>query len=226
MLVRKTLSLSDVQLKMDDEIGQFSGYASKWNGVDSYGDTILKGAFSDTLAKSAPKMFWNHQWDMPIGKWIDVREDDVGLFVQGELTKGLDLAENVHAALKHGTLDGLSIGGFLKSGDYTDTTKGRLIHKWSSLMEISPVVFPADAAARIDSSSVKSDLIQQIDGIESVRDIESFLRDAGGLSKGAAVALVARAKEVFGVSGEPKHQDLEAKALAEIAARIERLSIR
>jgi HK97 family phage prohead protease len=171
-------------------------------------------------------MFWNHQWDMPIGKWIDVREDDVGLFVQGELTKGLDLAENVHAALKHGTLDGLSIGGFLKSGDYTETTKGRLIHKWSSLMEISPVVFPADGAARIDVSSVKSDLIQQIDGIESVRDIESFLRDAGGLSKGAAVALVARVKEVFGVSGEPKRQDLEAKALAEIAARIERMTVR
>jgi HK97 family phage prohead protease len=226
MLIQKSISLTDVQLKMDDEIGQFSGYASKWNGVDSYGDTILKGAFSDTLAKSAPKMFWNHQWDMPIGKWIDVREDDVGLFVQGELTKGLDLAENVHAALKHGTLDGLSIGGFLKSGDYTETTKGRLIHKWSSLMEISPVVFPADGAARIDVSSVKSDLIQQIDGIESVRDIESFLRDAGGLSKGAAVALVARVKEVFGVSGEPKRQDLEAKALAEIAARIERMTVR
>jgi HK97 family phage prohead protease len=226
MLIQKSISLTDVQLKMDDEIGQFSGYASKWNGVDSYGDTILKGAFSDTLAKSAPKMFWNHQWDMPIGKWTDVREDDVGLFVQGELTKGLDLAENVHAALKHGTLDGLSIGGFLKSGDYTETTKGRLIHKWSSLMEISPVVFPADGAARIDTSSVKSDLIQQIDGIESVRDIESFLRDAGGLSKGAAVALVARAKEVFGVSGEPKRQDLEAKALAEIAARIERMTVR
>jgi HK97 family phage prohead protease len=225
MLIQKTLKFDDVAFKVHDT-GTFEGYASKWNGVDSYGDTILKGAFSDTLAKSAPKMFWNHQWDMPIGKWIDVREDDVGLFVQGELTKGLDLAENVHAALKHGTLDGLSIGGFLKSGDYTDTTKGRLIHKWSSLMEISPVVFPADGAARIDTSSVKSDLIQQIDGIESVRDIESFLRDAGGLSKGAAVALVARAKEVFGVSGEPKRQDLEAKALAEIAARIERMTVR
>lgn len=226
MLIQKSISLSDVQLKMDEEIGQFSGYASKWNGLDSYGDTILKGAFSDTLAKQQPKMFWNHQWDMPIGKWTDVREDDVGLFVQGELTKGLDLAENVHAALKHGTLDGLSIGGFLKQGDYSETSKGRLIHKWSNLMEISPVVFPADGAARIDSSSVKSDLIQQIDGIESVRDIEAFLRDAGGLSKGAAVALVARAKEVFGVSGEPKRQDLEAKALAEIAARIERMTVR
>lgn len=226
MLIQKSLSLTDVQLKMEDEVGVFSGYASKWNGLDSYGDTILKGAFSDSLAKTTPKMFWNHQWDMPIGKWVDVREDDVGLFVQGELTKGLAQAADVHAALKHGTIDGLSIGGFIKAGDYTETPKGRVIHKWANLMEISPVVFPADGAARIDTSSVKSDVMQQIDGIESVRDIESFLRDAGGLSKGAAVALVARVKEVFGVSGEPKQQDLEAKALAEIAARIERLSIR
>jgi HK97 family phage prohead protease len=226
MLLQKTLSLSDVELKMDGDSGKFAGYASVFGGVDSYGDTILKGAFSESVKGAMPKMFWNHDWNMPIGKWTHASEDNKGLFVQGELTPGLGLAEDVKAALKHGTLDGLSIGGFLKKGDYDETPKGRVIHKWSSLVEVSPVVFPADNAARIDLSTVKSDLIQQIDGIESVRDLESFLRDAGGLSKGAAVALVARAKEVFGMSGEPAAQNAEAKAFAAIAARIERLACR
>ena len=62
MLVRKTLSLNDVSLKMEGETGKFSGYASVWNGVDSYGDTILKGAFETTLKRDGkPKMFYNHQ---------------------------------------------------------------------------------------------------------------------------------------------------------------------
>lgn len=226
MLLHKTLSLNDVDLKMDGESGKFAGYASVFGGVDSYGDTILKGAFQDAIKNTLPKMFWNHDWNMPIGKWTKAVEDSKGLFVEGELTPGLGLAEDVKAALKHGTLDGLSIGGYLKKGDYDDTPKGRVIHKWTNLIEVSPVVFPADNAARIDLSSVKSDLIQQIDGIESVRDLESFLRDAGGLSKGAAIALVARAKEVFCMTGEPAAQNTEAKAFAELAARIERMACR
>lgn len=226
MLLHKTLSLSDVDLKMDGESGKFAGYASVFGGVDSYGDTVREGAFQDAIKNTLPKMFWNHDWNMPIGKWTRAVEDSKGLFVEGELTPGLGLAEDVKAALKHGTLDGLSIGGYLKKGDYDDTPKGRVIHKWTNLIEVSPVVFPADNAARIDLSSVKSDLIQQIDGIESVRDLESFLRDAGGLSKGAAIALVARAKEVFCMTGEPAAQNTEAKVFAELAARIERMACR
>lgn len=224
MLIRKTLSLNDVDLKVDGATGTFSGYASVFGGTDTYGDTILRGAFTSTLRQNGkPKMFWNHDWNMPIGKWTGVKEDEHGLLVEGELTPGLTLSEDVKAALKHGTLDGLSIGGYLKKGDYDETENGRVIRKWSHLMEVSPVVFPADGAARIDLASVKSDLFQHIDGIESVRDLEGFLRDAGGLSKGAAVALVARAKEVLQATGEPLPTDTEAKHWEQIHARLERL---
>ncbi len=227
MLVRKTLSLTDVSLKMEGETGTFSGYASVFGGVDSYGDTIIKGAFESTLRNNGtPKMFFNHEWGMPIGKWLKAKEDDHGLFVEGELTPGVALSSDVRAAMKHGTLDGLSIGGYLKVGDYDETEKGRIIRKWSNLVEISPVVFPADGAARVDLSSVKhADLADAIEEIESIRDFERFLRDAGGLSKGAAVALVARAKKVLGVEGDPDPRPVEAKALADIPARLERLQI-
>ena len=225
MLLKKTLSLSAVDLKMDGDTGRFKGYASVFGGVDSYGDTIVKGAFESTLRKNGkPRMFYNHQWDMPVGKWLVAKEDDHGLYVEGELTPSLRLAEDVRAAMKHGTIDGLSIGGYIERGDYDETESGRVIRKWSSLVEVSPVVFPADGAARADATDMKGgEVLQIIEHLDTVRDFESFLRDAGGLSKGAAMALTARAKQIL-VQGEPDPGDAEVKALAELAQRFNRLS--
>jgi hypothetical protein len=227
MLLRKTLSLNDVRLKAEGDAATFSGYASVFGGVDAVGDTIVKGAFASTLrTHGLPKMFFNHQWSMPIGKWTVTKEDDHGLYVEGELTPGMGLAQDVRAALKHGTLDGLSIGGFVKQGDYDTTESGRVIRRWSRLMEISPVAFPADGAARVDLGSVKGEeFTAAIAEIESVRDLESFLRDAGGLSKGAAVALVARAKVVLGVEGEPAPVTAEAKAMQQLLERINKFQV-
>lgn len=204
-MITKTLKLADVQLKMDGETGRFSGYASVFGGVDVVGDTIENGAFAETLAThGSPKMFYNHVWDMPIGKY-EASEDDYGLFVKGELTPGLSLASDVLAGMKHGTIDGLSIGGFLKKGDYTETKTGRVIHKWSKLVEVSPVVFPADGAARIDLSSVKNiDFESVLPECETEKDIERLLRDAG-LSKGQATAMVSRLRAIL--KGRDAHED-------------------
>lgn len=222
---RKTLSLSDCHIKMDDDgSGKFAGYASVFGGVDSYGDTILKGAYDYTLKKNGkPKMFAQHEsWGLPIGKWLTVKEDDHGLYVEGEFTPGLTRANDTYAALKHGTVDGLSIGYWLKSGDYEELEDGkRLIKRVSTLAEVSIVTWPADGAARVDLSSVKSAL----EGLDTIRDFERFLRDAGGLSKGLTQALISRAKIVFGRE-EPEPQALEAKALADLAARIQALAAR
>lgn len=223
MLLHKTLSLSDVSLKMEGETGKFSGYASVFGGVDSYGDTIVKGAFESTLrANGKPKMFFNHEWNMPIGKYTVAKEDDRGLYVEGELTPGLGLSSDVRAAMLHGTLDGLSIGGYIKAGDYDETENGRVIRKWSKLMEVSPVVFPADGAARVDLSSVKSmDFEALLPECKTERDIERLLRDAG-LGKWEAMAIVSRAKAIF--DGRDAQEVAEAKTTALILERLQKLS--
>lgn len=217
MLVRKSLSLSECDIKMDGESGKFAGYASVFGGVDSYGDTILKGAFETTLKRDGrPKMFYGHQaFDgLPIGKWTVAKEDDHGLYVEGEITPGMSLAGDVRAALKHGTLDGLSIGGYLKAGDFEILDDGkRVIKKWSRLIEISVVAFPADSAARVDLASVKSEL----DQIDTIQEFERFLRDAGGFSREAAKTILSRAKDLLnlrdaGQKAEAK-QDEDALAL-------------
>jgi hypothetical protein len=227
MLLRKTLSLNDVALKMDGDAGRFSGYASKFGGVDSYGDTIVAGAFAHTLrANGKPKMFLEHApfmfgsgaASLPIGKWTVAKEDDIGLFVEGELTPGMSLAADVHSALKHGTLDGLSIGGFVKKGDYDETETGRVIRRWSKLMEVSLVAFPADAAARVESVKAGgADVMEAIDEAETLKEIEELLRDCGTFSQRAATAIVARIKAL---QGEPA----EAKVLQSMAERMARLA--
>lgn len=102
----------------------FEGYGSVFGTVDSYGDTIAKGAFKASLKEwkakgKLPKLLLQHGGgfmggadDMvPIGKWEEMREDDHGLFMRGRLFDvDTDRVKATYAAMKEGELDGLSIG--------------------------------------------------------------------------------------------------------------------
>lgn len=221
--LNKTLALGATELKFNSETGSFKGYASVWGGIDSYRDTLLKGAFLDTLKEHGlPKMFYMHKHDMPVGKYLNADEDSKGLWVEGELTPNHSVATDVRAALVHQTLDGLSIGGHLRKGDFKDGNQGgRVIHKWSRLLEVSPVVFPADSAARIDLASVKSmDFEALLPECKTERDIERLLRDAG-LGKWEAMAIVSRAKAIF--DGRDALEGANAKTAALILERLKKL---
>jgi hypothetical protein len=109
----------------------------------------------------------------------------------------------------HGTLDGLSVGGMVKRGDYEDTDNGRVINKWTKLMEVSPVAFPADDAARIDTATVKGfDFASLLPEVKTERELEHLLRDAG-MSKTDAMAILSRAKSIFTVRDAPKDEMLD-----------------
>ena len=220
--ILKTIKLSKADLDLDEnETGKFSGYASVFGGVDSYGDTIMPGAFAETLSKHGmPKMFFNHDWSMPIGKYTKAKEDEVGLKVYGEYTPELGLAGDVLAAMKHGTIDGLSIGGYLASGDYEETDQGRIIHRWTNLVEVSPVVFPADSNARVgDVKSINFEAL--LPECKTERDIERLLRDAG-LGKWEAMATVSRVKAI--IEGRDAQNEADMKALNVVLERIKRIS--
>jgi len=220
---RKALLLADAQIKLEDDDNTFVGYASTFGNVDSYGDTIVKGAYKETLKiNGMPKMFFNHDSNaVPIGKWVKAAEDDYGLLLTGEFTPGNTLAAEVKAALKHGTVDSMSIGYALRKGDYVDTEGGRTIKKVARLAETSIVTFPADKFARVDLSSVK--FADEMAEIETIRDFEMFLRDAGQFSKGAAQALTARAKALFTLR-DAGDNDKAKSTEAAIVARLEALS--
>jgi HK97 family phage prohead protease len=219
----KSLLLADAQFKLENDGAHFVGYASTFGNVDSYGDTIVKGAYAETLANNGmPKMFFNHDSrSVPIGKWVKAEENDHGLLLSGEFTPGNALAAEVKAALMHGTVDSMSIGYRLKKGDFDETAGGRTIKKVDRLAETSIVTFPADKFARVDLESVKS-FNDELALVETIRDFEYLLRDVGGFSKGAAQALTARAKVLFTLR-DAGAEDEAKKSEAAILARLERM---
>lgn len=207
----KSLSLEHCELKFADNAKTFTGYASVFGGVDSYGDTILPGAFKSVVGEgTAVKMYYNHGWkenQLPIGRML-VEEDERGLRVkEAEFTPGIKSAEEVYQALRHGSVDGLSIAYQLKASNYkTNKHGGKDIYSFAKLREVSVVDYPADSNATIDS--VKS----AIDEAETLKELETILRDAGRFSRGDACALVARVKALaHGDRGaEPLVSEIEA----------------
>lgn len=204
-LETKTLGVSALELKMADDGGmKFSGYASVFDGVDSYGDTIIKGAYVNTLQnRQRPvRMLYNHMGTV-IGKWLKMYEDEKGLYVEGELTPGHSKAADVYASMKHGTLGGMSIGYYVRA--YEQLGDDRRMLKEIELVEVSVVDEPADLAAKI------TDVKGAISGCMSLKEIEFLLRDAGGFSRADACALVARVKALH-----QSDSDAESKAVDEL----------
>ncbi|HUS94853.1 MAG TPA: HK97 family phage prohead protease [Patescibacteria group bacterium] len=184
--------LENCQLKFSsDEKGVFEGYASVFDSVDKVGDTIAKGAFLESIeSRRTIKMFVNHaQHDVPVGDWVQMVEDNIGLKATGRIDLEHKDGPTVYSALKRGAMDGLSIGFTMNESDFDKKGEGRLI-KNLNLMETSIVSFPCEGQARI--SAVKADLM----GFTTLQDYEHYLREVGGFSKSVAVALVSQIVKV------------------------------
>lgn len=210
----KLFNLELAEFKFSGEKpGFFAGYASKFNNIDAYNDTILPGAYAKTLTnrKSAIQLRWNHRGPV-IGKWLNAQEDEKGLYVEGELTPNHSVAQDVYASMKHGAVTGLSIGFRVPEGGAEKSEDGRRLLKAIDLVEISVVESPADSHAQI--SGIKSELEDAI----SLKEIECLLRDAGGFSRADACALVARIKSIGQSDSAPEKRSSLAAYLALQAA--------
>lgn len=194
---KKLIKIENCQIKSSDA-GVFEGYASVFNGLDAYNDTILPGAYRKTIEQRKNiAMLFNHaafRPDMPakIGKWLSISEDQKGLYVKGQLALGHPTADAVYASMRSETIDGLSIGYSVPQDGAEFRDNVRFL-KEIDLFEISVVDFPADEAARISMDSVKS----AIESIKTIRDIERFLKDSGNFSTQSAKALLAQIKRVL-----------------------------
>lgn len=86
---KATAKIKDVDIKS----GIVTGYLSTFNILDKVGDIIEKGAFKKTLEerKSEILMLKNHNWDYVAGKFDVLREDNVGLYFERNLLKGIEI---------------------------------------------------------------------------------------------------------------------------------------
>ena len=182
------------KIKAVSEDGLFSGYGSVLGVIDSYKEVVAPGAFAESLSQRTPALLWQHRSGEPIGVYSALREDQTGLYVEGKLALKTARGAEAYELLKMGAISGLSIGFMTREDSYDRVTDVRTLKK-VDLWEVSLVTFPANDAARV--SGVKS-----IDTIASLADAESYLRDAGGLSRREATAFVSRIKSLHG-RGDP-----------------------
>ncbi len=137
-----------LQIRAVGDDGIFEGHAVVWGVVDSKGTRFLKGSFTKTLAERSDeiKILNQHIIKEPIGKPLEMREDDIGLFVRGQLTEGVTEADQMRIKIDKELIDSLSIGfNITKSkpnGAVTDITEAKLF-------EFSPVTFPSNPEAKI-----------------------------------------------------------------------------
>ncbi len=138
----------------------FSGYGAVFNNVDAGDDLILKGAFTETIkaAKSTgvwPAMLSQHGvygTEMtPIGVWTEMKEDNIGLYVEGKLAN-TERGREIYELLKmkpRPAVSGLSIGYRAKEWTLRSTpNEPRRTLKSVDLLECSVVTFPMNGKAQ------------------------------------------------------------------------------
>lgn len=132
--------------------GVFEGYASLFGVVDLGRDVVERGAFSRSLERRdarSVRMLWQHDPHQPIGTWLTILEDARGLKVRGRLNLAVARARELHALMREGGLDGLSIGYRVVKSRAGASGARRLLEL--DLWEISLVTFPMLPGARIDA---------------------------------------------------------------------------
>jgi hypothetical protein len=132
------------------EAGALEGYASLFGVVDLAKDVVVPGAFAEALARRGPagvRMLWQHDPAEPIGAWTTLQEDARGLLVRGRLNLAVGRAREIHALLRQGAVDGLSIGYRVERARRDRAGVRRL--ERVDLWEVSVVTFPMQPGARV-----------------------------------------------------------------------------
>jgi len=134
-----------------DADGTVEGYASLFGAVDQARDMVVRGAFAATLASRGVRrvpMLFQHDPAEPIGIWLELREDAIGLYARGRLIPEVARARELLPLVKAGAVDGLSIGFKTVRGQIDPKTRIRRLLA-VDLWEISIVTFPLLAGARV-----------------------------------------------------------------------------
>ena len=158
----------EVKAVREDSNLFIEGYASVFGVVDSYDDVVVKGAFTNTLINDAKrvKFCWQHNLDDVIGKIIEMREDDRGLWFKAKISntsKGKDVA----ILVEDNALDEVSFAYRTKKYLMDEETDIRKLLE-VELIEISLVTRAANPQAIITGTEKKSEEEKLAEAVEII----------------------------------------------------------
>lgn len=156
------------EVRAVQEDGTIEILAVSYLVTDDYGTQFQRGTFTESLEQRLPVIAWSHSWDEPIGKALDYREADEGLYLTARLDigQGIARADQAHAQLRSGTLTDVSVG-FMRvasedKGDYVMITK-------AELDEVSVVLRGAVPGARVLAvRSARSGEVVDLTAVEEI----------------------------------------------------------
>jgi len=163
-LSRKSCPFS---FKAEGDDGVLEAVVSVFGVVDSYGDIVRPGFFSESLARKAPKAVWMHDFGRPIAKTLAAREllpgDPLlpenlkqfgGLYIKGLFFPEIDESWQAWLKIKHGLVDEFSFG--YKVHEQVTNSEGNNELIKGDLYEWSPVLVGANRLTQ--PISIKADL--------------------------------------------------------------------
>ncbi|CAM3214170.1 HK97 family phage prohead protease [Prescottella defluvii] len=222
--------------------GQFVAYASVFGNVDSYGDVVEPGAFTETLnawaAKGAPiPLLFGHNMadpDFNIGHVVKAEEDGHGLKVLCQLDLESPKGAQVHRMLKGKRVDNLSFAyDVLDSQPVKSEELGNYVSlKKLDLHEVSVVPIGANRATSV--VAVKGDqgvTTKKNEGVMNVKEQKAAaVAKMQGIVDGAKAAGVEltdeEALEVSDLLGKVEECNVQIKASLDsqaLVAAVEKL---
>lgn len=148
----ETKVLRTASLKATPE-GVVEAYVAIFGNVDYVKDRIVQGAFTKSLDGWRAEMdqgkflpfVWSHKTDDPkfnIGKVVDFREDDTGLWVKAKLFLTKQVAQDAYNDMKEGIIDGFSFAYDILRAKAVDGGIQELLEL--GILECGPTMYPAN----------------------------------------------------------------------------------
>lgn len=170
----------------EGENGIVEGYASTWTKTpDSYGDIVIKGAFTDTLKKRKATghpfpLCFNHDFDQIIGAVFEAEEDDYGLKIKASFLN-TPAAQEKRELVKEGIVWQFSFAYSVLGWEEPteEERKQGIFNKLTKLelYEVSLVPVPANQTA-IVTDIKKDDNIEEKSGKRNSAKDEALIREA------------------------------------------------
>lgn len=186
--------MSDIRIKsaaldIADEGGIVEGYAATFDREpDSYGDVIAPGAFAETVESWNAKMaegiyvplLYGHNTSDPeynIGRITEIREDERGLWVHGELDAENEKGQYVRKLAREGRLYQFSFAYAVRDYGEAELDDGRRVNELRDLdlYEVSLVQIPANQHAVI--TGIKSGRRNSAKDADELRAIADRARE-------------------------------------------------
>ena len=210
--------------------GIVAGYAATFDREpDSYGDVIAKGAFADAVEawheKMAdgiyPPLLYGHNVDDPgynIGRVVEIREDDRGLYVEAELDPENERAQYVRKLVKEGRLYQFSFAFAVRDAGLVKLEDGTEAHELRKLdlFEVSLVQIPANQNAVV--TGIKARRRNSAKGADVLASIAEHAREID-----KAIASLLKERDETHEEEEPKGADADDGAVAERDAKKARI---